>query len=203
MSFVPYAVSSGRQLRKSAVVCAVLAVAAVPAAAGSALTNIEFISNGGAFINNTIAEWFSSPLAFTSPSLGEPFLNNADSSITLGYGDYFAYAFAGYGQHVGVGTISGLKGGVSFSVAANFPADLGSAATFFSHTFADGDTLTVGTTGLSADRVRIFADGGGLLPDGVGDAVYSFSFAPIPEPVPAAMLLAGLAVLGLIRRRRG
>ena len=179
----------------------VAAGAALPVCAGT-LTDLAFVSNSGAFINNTIVDG-TSPLAFTQPALGAAFLNAADSSIALGYGDYFAYAFAGFGQHVGSGSLSGKRDGVGFSTTVTFPGNLGLVGTFLTYNFGDGETISVGTTGLNADRIRIVADGGGLLPEGTTDGVYSFSYAAaVPEPGTLALLLTGLGVAGLLRRRR-
>ena len=52
------------------------------------LTNIAFTSNGGNFINDTILGNGTSPLAFTAVgATNNPFLNNADSTISLNFGN--------------------------------------------------------------------------------------------------------------------
>jgi hypothetical protein len=186
-------------LRRAALSVALGGMAAM-ATAGT-LTELAFTSNGGSFINNTIPD-FASPLGITANALGAPFLNAADSTVSLGFGTYLAYAFQGFGQHTGSGTISGRRDGVPFSVAASFPADLSVAATFFSFSFGDGETITVSTTGLQADRIRIVADAGGLAPDGVNDGVYRLVYAPIPEAGTLAMMLGGLGVVTALARRR-
>lgn len=121
------------------------------------LSDLSFISNGGVYINNTIVDT-TSPLGITDPTLGQPFLNNADSTISLAFDNYYAYSFAGTGKHVGAGTISGLYDGTPFSAAVTFPSDLTTVATFFSYTFVGGETLKVGTTGLFDDRIQIVSD---------------------------------------------
>lgn len=162
------------------------------------LTDLSFTSNSGGFINNTIVDG-TSPLGITLPGLGQSFLNNEDSTISLPFGAYYAYSFAGFGQHVGSGTISGRFDGAPFSGAVTFPSDLVAVANFFTFTFVSGDTLKVGTTGLSADRIRIVADGGGLVPDGTTDAIYSFNFTTVPEPT--SITLIGIGMIGALARR--
>ena len=165
------------------------------------LTDLSFISNGGSFINNTIVD-SASPIGFTAVGLGQPFLNNSDSTISLTFGSYYAYSFLGFGQHVGGGTISGNFDGTPFSQAVTFPSDPTTVANFCSITFSTGDTLTIGTTNFLADRIRIVADGGGLVGDGNNDVIYSFNFAAVPEPSATALLLGSVALTAAIRRRK-
>ena len=84
----------------------------VPGVRTGRLINIVFISNisngmtfwDGAYINDTIAEGFTSPLAFTATGgLSQPFLNNSDSTIALPYGTYFAISFRAFGAMTGPG----------------------------------------------------------------------------------------------------
>ena len=84
---------------------AVLTALAAATLSASTLTEIRFTSNGGSFINDTIFEGGTSPLAFTNTgSTANAFLNNANSTITLNYGSYYAIAFLGFGQHLGLVT---------------------------------------------------------------------------------------------------
>ena len=180
-----------------------------------ALTNLSFISNGGSFANDTLLVGTTvagtSPLAFTNTaSLAEPFLNAADSTISLGYGTYYAIAFLTTGAHVGTGTISFLLDGATpFSQTVTFPNPALASGNFASFALPGGDTVTISATGLSADRIRIGTNGAGLTPGGGADAFYRFSYteftgggggSPVPEPGTAVLLLGG-ALAMFIRRR--
>ena len=62
------------------------------------------------------------------------------------------------------------------------------------------DTVTLSGTGLAADRIRVIADGAGLIADGTPDAFYLFNYtyaadvaAPKMTIVPAAAGLATIA----------
>jgi hypothetical protein len=84
--------------------CAVTGV--LPGVAGT-LTRITWTSHNGAYINDTIVDSTTSPLAFTATNnLSMPFLNAADSTIALSYGTYYAISFRSYGAHTGAGTVS-------------------------------------------------------------------------------------------------
>ena len=121
------------------------------------LTNLSFISNGGNFANDTLLVGITvtntSPLAFTNTaSLAEPFLNATDSTISLGYGTYYAVAFLTTGAHVGSGTISFLLDGVTpFSQTVTFPNPALASGNFASFALPGGDSVTISATGLSAD----------------------------------------------------
>jgi hypothetical protein len=180
-----------------------LCCALAPAGAAT-LTDISFKSNGLTYINDTIAEGGTSPLAFTAATdLGQPFLNAVDSSISLGYGNYHAIAFLGFGQHVGTGLISfRVDGGALVSQSVTFPNPASASGVFANFTLPGGDTVTVAATGLSADRIRIVADGAGLSGDGTPDAFYAFNYASaVPEAATGAMLAGGLALLGMLLKR--
>ena len=174
-----------------------LACVALSSASAGTLTDLSFISNGGSYVNNTIVDGTTSPLAFiASGSTSNPFLNNPDSTIALGYGDYYAIAFLGFGQHVGAGTISFTLDGITpFSQNVTFPANSPGGVQFASFNLGNGDTVTVTTTGLSADRLSIIADAGGLQPDGTADAFYLFSYTQasgVPEPGTFSLMAAGI-----------
>lgn len=186
-----------------------LSVGVLPGAGlAGTLTNISFISNGGAHVNNTIAPDFASPLAFTATSgLNQPFLNAANSTISLGYGTYYAIAFLDRSSsHFGSGVVSFLLDGTtSFSSIVNFPNPAAASPVFASLALPGGDSVTVSATGLSADRIRVIADGGGLFPDQVPDAFYLFTYASgqtsvIPLPAAGWLLAGGLAFMGFGRR---
>lgn len=170
-----------------------------PAGQAATLTDISFISNNSSFVNDTILN-FASPLAFTTTmGLDQPFLNDSNSTISLGYGEYYAITFLGFGSHVGNGQVSfRVDGGPLITENVVFPDPTLSDIVFANILLPGGDTVTISTTGLSADRIRILADGGGLQADGTLDAFYRFTYIPEPSVcsfLPLAMLLAA-------RRRR-
>jgi hypothetical protein len=171
---------------------------------GATLTNLSFISNGGNFINDTIVNG-TSPLAFTGTTdLAQPFLNNPDSTVSLGFGNYYAIAFLGPGQHLGAGTVSFSRNGTPFSQAVTFPANSPGGVMFASFSLPGSESVTVSTTGLSADRIHIQGDGSGLTPDGTADAFYSFVYSsPVSSvPEPGTLALAGLGVAAVVTAMR-
>jgi hypothetical protein len=174
------------------------------ASTSSALLSDIFRSNGGSFGNDTIPN-FTSPLAFTEDTgRAEPVLNASNSTISLNYGTYYAIAFISP-RHVGAGEISfSVDGGPLITQAVTFPIPTAASAVFASFSLINGDTVTMSALGLSADRIRIVGDGGGLAPDGTADAYYKFDYiSAIPEPATAALLIGGgMLALALGRRRR-
>lgn len=148
----------------------------------------------------------TSPLAFTAnTSLAEPFLNNSDSTITLGFGDYYAITFLGFGEDIGAGQISFREnGGALITKNVTFPDPAMASGKFADFTLASGDHLSISATGLSADRIAIVGDGGGLTADGTPDAFYTFSYSgpsAVPESASGGILTAGLAMMGLVAMR--
>jgi hypothetical protein len=176
----------------------------VAQAGAATLTDISFISNGGSFINDTVVGDSTSPLAFTANTgLNQPFLNAADSTISLGLGSYYAISFLGFGAHVGPGLVQfRVDGGPLISQTVTFPNPSSASSVFANFTLSGGQSVTIASTGLSADRIRIVADGGGLQGDGTPDAFYAFNYTnAVPEPASGAMLACGLAAMGLLAKR--
>ena len=165
-----------------AIVCRVLGallagIAVVPVSAAT-ITRIIWTSHNGTYINDTIVNGTTSPLAFTATNdLAQPFLNATDSTIALNYGTYYVISFRGYGAHTGSGTISFLLDGVTkYSQNVIFPDPTLPSGVFAAFALPGGDRLTISATGFSADRIRIIADGAGLAGDGVPDAFYKFDY---------------------------
>ena len=184
-----------------------LAAMAISTLSAGVITEALFSSNGGSFINDTIADGVTAPLGFTNTGgTADAFLNNANSTITgLAYGSYYAITFLGFGQHIGTGTFSVRHDGVLFSTAVTFPSDLTCCTQFASLSLPGGDSVTLATTDLSADRIAIIADGAGLTPGGAADAFYLFTFtqgAAVPEPGSAVLLATAVFALGFARFRK-
>ena len=159
--------------------CALLAGAMLlPAFAAATISRITFTSNGGSYINDSIVDGTTSPLAFTAQTgLAQPFLNAGDSTITLGYGSYYAITFRTFGAHIGPGTVSFLLNGVTpYSQNVTFPDPTSASGVFASFTLPGGDSVTISASGLAADRIRVVADGAGLFTDGTPDAFYVFNY---------------------------
>ena len=174
----------------------VAVLGAMPVFAGT-LTRIAWTSHNGAYINDTIVDQYSSPLPFTTTnSLAEPFLNAADSTISLSYGSYYAISFRGFGAHTGTGTVSFVLDGVTTnSQNVTFPHPTLPSGVFANFSLPGGDTVTVSATGLAADRIRIIADGGGLFPDGTPDAFYLFTYAQAVPQITIVPAASGLATI--------
>ena len=154
-------------------------IAVVPDSAAT-ITRIIWTSHNGTYINDTIVNGTTSPLAFTATNdLAQPFLNATDSTIALNYGTYYVISFRGYGAHTGSGTISFLLDGVTeYSQNVIFPDPTLPSDVFAAFALPGGDRLTISATGFSADRIRIIADGAGLAGDGVPDAFYRLIHMP-------------------------
>jgi hypothetical protein len=134
-------------------------------------------------------------------------LNAGDSTISLNFGNYYAIAFLGFGQHIGAGTVSFLLDGVTpYSQNVTFPDPALASPVFANFALPGGDSVTISATGLSADRIQIVADGGGLFPDGTPDAFFAFIYASgtqsqIPEPGTGGLMAGVLAAAWAVRRR--
>ena len=185
-----------------------VAISALPGFA-STLSDIRWTSNRSQYVNDTIFDSFSSPLGVTSTSsLNETFLNNSDSTVSLTYGSYYFIAFRSFGAHVGAGSVALLENGTTpYSQSVTFPDPTQPSGNFSNFTLTGGDTVTISATGLSADRIRIVADGGGLSGDGTPDAFYllqytSGSASATPEPASIALAATGLALFYVLRSRR-
>jgi hypothetical protein len=168
-------------------VCVLLAVCVAGPVWAGTLTDITWVSNGGQYINDTIVNGNTSPLAFTATTdLAQPFLNAADSTVTLDYGNYYAISFLGYGEMIGLGTVSFLlDGGTTETQDVVFPDPSVASGRFASFVLPNGDMVTISATGLAADRIQIVADGGGLSPDGHNpDAFYLFRYIRAADVVP-------------------
>jgi formylglycine-generating enzyme required for sulfatase activity len=164
--------------------CVLLAVCGAGPVRAGTLTSISFTSNGGQYINDTIVNG-TSPLAFTATNnLAQPFLNAADSTVTLNYGTYYAISFLGFGAMTGPGTVSFLLDGVTTETQdVVFPDPALASGTFASFVLPNGDMVTISATGLAADRIQISGDGGGLSGDGTPDAFYLFSYTRAADTV--------------------
>jgi len=160
-------------------------IAAILVSAGT-ISRIIWTSRGGTYINDTIVNATTSPLAFTATNdLAQPFLNAPDSTLTLNYGSYYAIAFRGYGAHIGAGTVSFLLDGVTgYSQNVTFPDPTSASGVFARFELPGGDTVTISATGRSADLIRVVADGPGLAGDGEPDAFYQFNYSRPVEIVP-------------------
>jgi hypothetical protein len=171
------------------ILCAFTSV--VPGFAGT-LTSITWTSRNGTYINDTIVNGTTSPLAFTATNdLAQPFLNAADSTLILTYGSYYAIAFRTYGAPVGAGTVSFVLDGVTtHSQDVTFLDPTVGSGVFANFTLPGGDTVTISATGLAADRIRVVADGAGLFPDGTPDAFYLFNYTRAADITVPKMTIA-------------
>lgn len=173
------------------------------------ITNIVFNTPNLGYQNDTIPSNGTSPIGFTNiGSLANPFLNNLDSSFAMSYGSYYAITPLGFGQHLGGGFVSFLLDGVTpFTQTVTFPAASPGGVIFATFSLPGGDSVQISTTGLSADRTRVVADGGGLVPDGFLDEFSLFVYRSgavtgTPEPSSLGLAAAGLASLAVRLRRK-
>gem|GEM_PF-6483541 len=76
---------------------------------------------------------------------------------------------------------------------------------FATFNLPNNEIATFETTGLTADRIKIFPSGGGLAGDGVQDAFYLLTYgssdSAIPEPSTLGLAAAALGGLAWVRRR--
>ena len=104
--------------------------------------------------------------------------------------------------NLGGGLVSFLLDGVTpFTQNVTFPAASPRGVTFATFSLPGGDSVQISTTGLSADRTQVVADGGGLVPDGTPDEFSLFVYrsgAVTGTPEPSSL---GLAAVGLADRR--
>jgi PEP-CTERM motif len=177
------------------------------AANAGIVSDVSFVSSGANFRNDTIVGDGTSPLGFTrTGATDNPFLNNADSTVSLGFGEYFAIAFQGFGQHLGSGTVSFRLNGILNTQNVIFPDSSPGGVTFATFNLIDGDIIQLSTTGLFADRIRIVADGGGLQANGTTDAFYRFSYIDLPTtnnnvPEPTSLSIAALGLAATVFSR--
>lgn len=174
------------------------------------LTNLTVTSNGGTFINDTI-ENFTSPIGFTLlGSTTNPFLNAANSNISLGYGSYYAITSGGFGQHLGAGSFAfRLDDTDNFSQNVNFPDNVTPGQIIATFNLPGGDIVQLSTTGIFADRVAILVNGAGLTAGGSADPFWLLTYtsanangSPIPEPSSIALGVCGLAAIAWHRRQK-
>lgn len=124
--------------------------------------------------------------------------------MNLEFGEYYAISFLGFGSHVGAGSISLREDvGSLITLPVTFPDPASASAVFANFLLPSGNTVTVESAGVSADRIQIVANGGGLTGDGTPDAFYRFVYAPIPEPGSYTVLAGVAALLFSLTRRRG
>ena len=90
---------------------------------------------------------------------------------------------------------SGAEGALDGNAAANRSANVGGSAAI---AWAPGQTLWL----RWSDTAQTLKSDGLMAVDNVRFSVTPVT-APVPEPAPTALLLAGLATLGFIARRRG
>jgi len=182
-------------------------------ALAATLTNFTLIPQGVAFTRDTVANSGWSPIGFTlTGSTSNPFLNNADKSVSLGYGSYYMTVFGGvFATPVGPGYTFRflLDNTTTYSQVVTLPDNLTAGQIFGSFALPDGDTVQLSTTGLFADRVRNSADGAGLAPDGNDDPLWLLTYtsgstdnSAVPEPSSIALGLCGLAVIAWRRHQK-
>ena len=189
---------------------ALSALAPLSAQAGVAtITSIALIHGSIPDCEDTVSGSLCAPIGVTaSGSTSNPFLNDLSTKeVVLGYGGYdlFGDAYAGTQFMIPGDSITvaiGLSDGTSLTGTAIVPDLSVAGATLFD--FA-GKGISIETTGITtADRMQFGNPPGAFSPDGVDDYVLELTYAPVPEPATWAVLLIGLAAVGVaLRRRRG